>query len=166
MRITVSLDNHCPIRATGEAVVARAVASLLVFLWLACSPTEQRINTDGEGVAILGYDAVAYYTESRAVRGDPNIAHSWRSARWLFSNPTHRDLFAGDPEAYAPQYGGNCAGAMANGRIAKVDPEAWVIVEGKLYLNYDKRYRDQFANDAADQIPRADAEWRALAPVE
>ncbi len=140
-------------RVRGAGVLA---ATLLCAV--ACTQG-QTVNKDADDIAILGFDAVAYFTESRPVAGSAEFEHPWQGARWRFSSAAHRDLFASDPEAYAPQYGGNCAGGMARGRVARVDPEAWAIVDGKLYLNYDKRYRDEFVEDAPDQIARADAEW-------
>ena len=124
----------------------------------ACS-RGQTINKDRDDVAILGYDAVAYFTEGRAVLGSPEYEHEWQEARGRFSSGAHRDLFAGNPEAYAPQYGGNCAGGMARGVVSPIDPEAWVIVDGKLYLNYDKRFAAEFIDDAPSQIAKADANW-------
>lgn len=140
--------------------VGRAAWTLAALLWCALACTQgQTINKDAQDIAILGYDTVAYFTEDRAVEGSAEFEHPWQGARWLFSSEDHRDLFASDPARYAPQYGGNCAGAMARGRVARVDPEAWVIVDDKLYLNYDKRYREEFVEDAGVQIARADAEW-------
>ncbi len=146
-------------RSAGTLRGGGGVASALLCV-VACTPG-QPINKDGDDIAILGYDAVAYFTEGQAVEGSAEFEHPWQGARWRFSSETHRDLFAGEPTRYAPQYGGNCAGAMARGRVARVDPEAWAIVDGKLYLNYDTRYRDEFVEDATDQIARADAEWEA-----
>ena len=64
------------------------------------------VNTDKEGVAIKGYDAVAYFTGGRAVAGKKDFQHNWNNARWYFSNADHLDFFKTDPEKYAPQYGG------------------------------------------------------------
>ena len=64
------------------------------------------IATDSSGVAIKGYDTVAYFTEGRAIKGETEFALSWQDARWLFANARHRDLFAANPERYAPQFGG------------------------------------------------------------
>ena len=81
------------------------------------------VNTDSNNVAIKGYDPVAYFTESNPVEGSPDFVHEWQGAKWQFENDDHRSLFAGDPERYAPRYGGFCAGGMALGRKWTVDPE-------------------------------------------
>lgn len=138
----------------------------LIMLVMAAASAGEAVNTDREGVAIRGYDPVAYFTEGRPVEGSPEFEHAWQDARWRFSNAEHRDRFAGDPDAYAPRYGGFCAGAMALGWKAPIDPEAWVIVDGKLYLNYTKRVRDELAADPAPRIAKADANWERLGTVE
>jgi hypothetical protein len=99
------------------------------------------VNTLG-GVAIMGYDPVAYFTESRAVKGSPDLAYDWLGATWNFAKPEHKALFAIDPVHYAPQYGGYCAVATANGGTkVNIDPQAWRIIDDKLYLFNDKAAR-------------------------
>ena len=91
------------------------------------------------GIAIKGYDPVAYFTMSRAMKGSEAFAHEWLGETWHFANARHRDLFAADPVKYAPQFGGYCALGVAYGQnTANIDPEAWRIIDGKLYLTYDK----------------------------
>ena len=95
------------------------------------------INTGPGEVAIKGYDAVAYFTMGEAVKGSDEIAQSWLGATWHFANEEHREAFAKNPIKFAPQYGGYCAiGVSLGRRVIDIDPEAWRIVEGKLYLNY------------------------------
>ena len=95
----------------------------------------QLVNKDPSNIAIKGYDPVAYFTESRPVKGNPEFEYRWQEAKWLFSSASNRDLFAQNPERYAPQYGGFCAGAMAVGRMASIDPEAWALLLS-LRLNF------------------------------
>ena len=83
------------------------------------------------GTAIEGYDPVAYFTEGHPVEGESGFAHDWMDATWYFASAENRDQFAADPDRYAPQYGGYCAWAVARGYTAKIDPEAWKIVDGK-----------------------------------
>jgi YHS domain-containing protein len=64
------------------------------------------INTTFFGVAIKGYDPVAYHTKNRAVKGKRTFAHNWNDAKWYFASAANRDLFVSNPERYAPQYGG------------------------------------------------------------
>ncbi len=90
-------------------------------------------------VAIKGYDTVAYFTEQRAVKGAEDITHSWLGADWNFSSEKNKKLFSENPVQYAPQYGGHCADGVAYGSTTtNIDPEAWRIIEGKLYLHYDQ----------------------------
>ena len=112
-----------------------------------------------EGVAINGYDAVAYFTQNAPVAGSSDHVFDWRGARWHFASAENRAAFAADPERYAPRYGGFCAFAMAQGQKVKTDPAAFSIVDGKLYLNYDLPVRDRWDADRANFIAAADERW-------
>ena len=109
---------------------------LLLCLGIGAAAAADGVNTGYFGnVAIRGYDPVAYFTEGRPTKGSPEISHDWLGATWHFSNARHRDAFASEPIRYAPQYGGFCALGTANEEAsANIDPEAWRIVGGKLYL--------------------------------
>lgn len=112
-----------------------------------------------EGVAIRGYDPVAYFTEGRPVKGDPAIEGSYKGSRFLFASTANRTLFLGDPERYAPQYGGYCAFGTARGYKAAIDPAAFTIVEGRLYLNYSPSVQQEWRADVEDFIVKANANW-------
>jgi len=114
------------------------------------------------GVAIGGYDAVAYFTLGEAVAGDPQFSTSYEGANWHFSSQENLDMFVTNPENYAPQYGGYCAFAAAKGALAKGDPEAWTIYEGKLYLNFSKSVRDIWQQDIPGNIEKANANFENL----
>ncbi len=120
---------------------------------------ESLINKGENNVAIEGYDTVAYFTEDRAVKGSRDYEFKWQETRWHFSNIKHRDLFAANPERYVPQFGGLCAGAMTRGVVVKADPEAWTIVDGKLYMKVNKSFRDEWRQDPAGNIEQANAAW-------
>jgi hypothetical protein len=109
--------------AAAAALVLAAVVG--TWFWL---DRPRVVNTDIFGVAIRGYDPVAYFTEGRARKGTRDFEVSWEGARWRFASAAHRDLFAADPERYAPQYGGHCSAALQAGQIASADPEAWIII--------------------------------------
>ncbi|MEW9919581.1 YHS domain-containing (seleno)protein [Marimonas sp. MJW-29] len=111
------------------------------------------------GVAVDGTDVVAYFTEGRPIAGDPAITHDWRGATWRFASAANRDAFAADPDRYAPQYGGYCAWAVSNGYTASTVPEAWRIVDGKLYLNYSKRVQRRWEKDITGRIAAGDRNW-------
>jgi hypothetical protein len=126
----------------------------------AASPSaEAQVNVNGTPNAIGGFDPVAYFTDHRAVRGVEEHSFSWQGARWLFVSEAHRALFAASPTRYAPAYGGYCAYAVSQGRTARIDPEAWSIVNGRLFLNYSLAIRRQWNDDRDRYIRDADARW-------
>ena len=147
------------LRATRRIRVAAACAILLAA---ANAAAGERINKDADNLAIRGYDTVAYFTQGRPVEGKPEFAYVWQDARWQFASAEHRDLFAGEPDRYAPQFGGFCTGGVGLGRLAPVDPEAWVIVAGRLYLHHDRAGRDATAADPGPSIAAAVERWEEL----
>jgi YHS domain-containing protein len=114
------------------------------------------------GFAIRGYDAVEYYQKAAPVKGSSQFSYQWRGATWLFASAENRDRFQADPERYAPQYGGYCAYAVSKGHTASIDPEAWTIVDGKLYLNYSKGVQKKWKQDVPGNIDKADMYWPDL----
>jgi len=88
------------------------------------------INTTRFGnVAIEGYDPVAYFTQSRPVKGDSDFEYEWKDAKWRFSSAENLALFTANPEKYAPQYGGYCAYAVAKNTTASIDPTQFTVVD-------------------------------------
>ena len=112
------------------------------------------------GIAIRGFDAVSFHTESKPILGSSEFSVDWEGAEWQFSTAKNRDLFAADPTKYAPQYGGWCAYAMARGAKATTDPKnAWSIHRGKLYLNYSSGVKSGWVKEQNTSIPAADSHW-------
>jgi YHS domain-containing protein len=105
---------------------------------------------------------VAYFTDSKPVKGDPKFSYTWRGAAWQFASAQHRDLFVQNPEKYAPQYGGYCAYGVSEGHTVDIDPEAWRIIEDKLYLNYSKSVQQMWLKEPEARIRRADQNWPGL----
>lgn len=113
--------------------------------------------------ALNGYDTVSYFIDNQPIKGSSEFQTEYKGANWYFSSQMHLDLFIEDPEKYAPQYGGYCAWAIsANNSFASGDPKQWSIVEGKLYLNYDKNIKAKWESDQALHIAQADKNWPAL----
>ncbi|MFY2764683.1 YHS domain-containing (seleno)protein [Arenimonas sp. MALMAid1274] len=112
--------------------------------------------------AIRGYDPVAYHTEAKAVPGKPGITLDWNGATWRFASEANRDLFAAQPERYAPQYGGYCAYGTSQGYKVSTQPEAFAIVDGKLYLNYNVPVQRTWNRDRPGYIAKADRNWVQL----
>ena len=140
---------------TRRAALALGAATLVARPALARQP---EVYTEG-GIAIDGTDAVAYFTEGKPVAGSADHALDWNGSRWLFSSAENKAKFEADPEAYAPKYGGYCAFAMSRGYVAPTVPEAWSIVDGKLYLNFSLGVRDRWSKDIPGHIAAADANW-------
>lgn len=149
-----------PTRRLTLVLIAVAVSSL----WAA----SQAIATDPvstglfDSVAVKGYDPVAYFEAGTPTKGSKKIAHTWNGAEWRFASTENRDLFVADPEAYAPQFGGYCAWAVSQGYTAGIDPEAWKIVDGKLYLNYSKKVQAKWEADIPGFIRSAEGHWPKL----
>jgi YHS domain-containing protein len=117
------------------------------------------VNTNGDGIALKGLDAVAYFAVEKAVEGNATYEYAWNGAKWLFSNAENLEKFKQNPEAYAPQYGGYCSYAVSKGYTADGDPEAWKVVDGKLYLNYSPEVREKWEEDQQQNIKKAEDHW-------
>jgi YHS domain-containing protein len=111
------------------------------------------------GVAIKGYDPVAYFEQGKPVEGNKQFEQQWKDATWRFASAANRDKFKANPEKYAPQYGGYCAYAVSLGVTADIDPEAWSLVDGKLYLNKDKSIQKTWSQDIPGHIKSANENW-------
>ena len=110
-------------------------------------------------LAVGGYDPVAYFTEGQPLEGSGDFELEWNGATWRFASQANLEAFKAEPEAYAPQYGGYCAWAVAQGYTASTVPEAWHITDGKLYLNYSLGVRDTWRQDIPGHIAKADGNW-------
>ena len=119
------------------------------------------------GVAIMGYDTVAYFTEGKAVKGSENFSYDWLGTPWHFASKEHQQMFMSEPEKYAPQYGGYCAPeiAVTGTTTINIDPEAFKIIDGKLYLVYDAGSAAFFADNAKELMPKADENWPKVQAV-
>jgi hypothetical protein len=148
-----------------------AALPIVTLLWsaivVACSETPAKVwQTEAvenlnleKGVALRGYDAVAYFTEGGAVMGDPAVSYQWQGATWQFSSVEHRTEFVMDPARYAPQFGGYCAFAVAQGTTADGDPQQWAIVKHKLYVNNNAVAKKLWDQDRHGNIVSADRNW-------
>jgi len=136
---------------------------LLTAVFVGGGAANSPMNTTADQVAINGYDTVAYFEDGQATRGRPEHQVLWQDARWYFANDDHRQLFAANPARYAPQFGGLCAASVAKGRFVKVDAETWAIVDGKLYLNYDRDTADTWSREAEANIAAAEQIWATRA---
>jgi hypothetical protein len=144
------------------ALGAAMTAALMVLTAAATVPAGERkpeLNLSREGVAIRGYDAVAYVTDGRAVAGSRQFEARWKGAIWRFASADHRETFLKEPERYAPQFGGYCAYAVSQGYTADGDPQVWRTVNGRLYLNYSTRAQRLWERDVPGHIVKGHANW-------
>ena len=161
MKPSSPLTSRPAIFVYGAIVVVAAVMVGAVFVSPLLSTERQfaDYNVDSDKVAIHGYDTVAYFTEGEPTKGSTEFEHSWQDARWQFASATNRDLFTANPDRYAPQYGGYCALGLSAGEYADIDPNAWTIVDGKLYLNKTLEYRVAWRKDPEAYFATADYNW-------
>jgi YHS domain-containing protein len=111
------------------------------------------------GAAIRGYDPVAYFADGKPVKGSEKFSYRWKGATWHFASQDNRDKFAAAPDKFAPQYGGYCAYGVAGGYAVSIDPAAWSVRDGKLYLNYSAGVQKDWLKDVPGYIRKADANW-------
>ncbi len=149
-----------------RSITRRGFMALAFLAALAAMPGSAqagKINTTMfSGVAIEGTDPVAYFTEGRVVEGKETFTAEWGGAKWRFASAANLAAFQAAPEKYAPQFGGYCAWAVSRGYTASIDPEAWKIVDGKLYLNYSKSVQSQWVEDIPGNIVLGNKNWPGL----
>lgn len=121
------------------------------------------VNKDSKGVALGGYDAVAYFTENKPRSGKLEFTADYNGAKWQFATVENRDAFSKEPAKYAPQYGGYCAWAVSQGYTADVDPQTGKVVDGKLYLNYNPDVAKKWNENVPKYIADGDNNWNKLA---
>lgn len=141
----------------------RLLGLLLLFV-SSVSLAEDEIYTSFlSNKAQSGYDTVAYFTEGEPVKGSSDFSTLYKNAQWYFSSKENLELFLNNPNQYAPQYGGYCAWAVSEKNdFAPGDPNQWAIVDGKLYLNYDKKIKTLWDANQAVHIQQADKNWPNL----
>lgn len=143
------------------------IAIVTIVFSLTAVAAQPPINTYGKGgtfltdpprtdVAIKGYDTVAYFTQSKPVKGSDQFVTMYKGAKWKFASKENLEAFTKEPEKYAPQYGGYCAYGVAQGYLVKIEPEEFKVIDGKLYLNYDSDVSKKWNKDTAGYIKTAD----------
>lgn len=134
---------------------------LLAILSLSAT-AQKKVNTDKRSVAISGYDPVAYFTENAAREGKKEIVYEHNGAIYQFVTEANRKLFIENPDKYLPQFGGWCAFGMSEGYKAPVDPKAFTVSDGRLYLNYNLNVREEWLKDKEARIKKAEANWPSV----
>ncbi|MBL4852268.1 MAG: YHS domain-containing protein [Gammaproteobacteria bacterium] len=134
-------------------------AGLLLTLSSGVFAASVEINTNDNDTAISGYDPVAYFTDSKPTEGKARYTAAYNDAIYQFTSAKNRDLFRANPEKYAPQYGGFCAYGLTKHRKFDVDPTAWRVVDGKLYLNLNEKVQKVWLKDVPGNIESAEEIW-------
>lgn len=134
-------------------------AIILLSFGQGYSQREVFIKSDA---AIQGYDPVAYFKESKPVKGKADLTYTWKQATWHFSSQQNLEDFKANPEKFAPQFGGYCAYGMSEGHKAPTSPDAWTVLDDKLYLNYNKNVRELWNKDRAGNIEKATKNWPSV----
>lgn len=139
---------------------------LFAFLALATlsmmATAKELLNVDGNGVAIQGYDPVAFFTDSRPVKGNPQFQSEYHGAKYYFASSEHKAAFDREPAKYEPQFGGYCAYGVSQGHKAPIKIEAWQIVNGRLLMQYDLDIKGKFNRDQQGSLKKADENWPGL----
>lgn len=134
-----------------------AMAAVAAILLLGAAPSWGDSST-APRIALKGYDPVAYFTERKPLKGDSQIAHDWDDSRYYFASARHRELFAADPDRYAPRFSGFCTGAVLKGERYEANPDYWAIVDGKLYVFSSRAGKERFEQNPAIEL--AEKAWR------
>lgn len=141
----------------------KSLLTVILALFFSANIFAQTISfTNTNGTAIKGYDPVAYFTEQKAVVGKNDFSFDWSGSKWLFSSQANLDAFKADPQKYAPQYGGYWAYGTSENHLSPTDPNAWTIVDEKLYLNYNKKVKELWSKDIPTRIQKANENWTTL----
>jgi YHS domain-containing protein len=138
------------------------LAGLLIALVSVSAAAAQAVNLDRSGLALSGYDAVAYQTEDVARKGSPEFTATYEGGTYRFATAANRDAFLARPDKFVAAYGGYCAYGVSQGHKVSVDPEAFRLVDGKLYLNYSKSVQQQWLKDVPGFIAKANTNWPGL----
>jgi YHS domain-containing protein len=142
----------------------RTIAMIaVVALFASTAVAGSLVNVAGaSGIAVGGYDTVAFFTDGKPTAGDPSISSTYQGATYLFASRAHKALFDATPEKYVPQFGGFCAYGAALGALFPVDISTWQIREGKLYLNLNPEILKEFNKNPNGFIAKAEKNWPGL----
>lgn len=157
------MRHNVPKIRAARSFAALALVCILAFSAGAAQAAKPEVYVRlFSSLAVDGYDPVAYFTQGEPTKGSAEFSLQYRGAEWRFASADNLRAFRADPEAYAPQYGGYCAWAVAQGYTARGNPKYWAIVDGRLYLNYDAGVQRKWEADIPGFIARADANWPAV----
>jgi len=140
-----------------------AVVTVLVLAGLSSAALAKELNNlDGNGVALQGYDPVAFFTDNRPIKGNQQFQSKYHDAIYYFASAEHKAAFEKDPAKYEPQFGGFCAYGVSRGKTVPIKIEAWQIVNGRLLMQYDLDVKANFNTDPQGNLTKADKSWPGL----
>lgn len=142
----------------------RILSAILLFALAlpALAQGKSLLNLDKTGVAIQGYDPVAFFTDTKPVKGKAEFVARHNGATYYFASKEHRAQFKADPVKYEPAFGGYCAYGVSRGKLVEIDVDAFQIVDGRLLLQYSKGVRDDFNKDSKGNLAKAESYWPKL----
>ncbi len=144
-------------------VVLRLSAALLLFVAVGATHANEFVNALPDGVAMDGFDVVAYHTLGEPTKGDAAHAVEYKGKTWLFSSADNASAFAALPAQYEPEHNGWCSYAVSEGYGAEVDfVNGWAVLDGKLYLNWNAEVRNDFVAQRSKRIPEAEKLWKSV----
>lgn len=151
------------VRATMRAIWKRFALVVGLLATVASAAVAQMgkgpVNVDESGVAVKGYDVVSFHTAMSATQGSSEFKAMHDGVTYHFATVANRDLFVSDPARYAPAYGGYCAMGVAVGQKFDIDPAAFRVVDGKLFLNKDAATQRVWLRDVPGNLKKADSRW-------
>jgi len=143
-------------------VVKKLLFVLLALAALSTLVSAKELRNLENGVAIQGYDPVAFFTDKRPVKGDAQFQSEYRGAKYYFASADHKAAFDKEPAKYEPQFGGFCAYGASRGKTVPIKIETWEIVNGRLLLQYDLDVKSKFDKDPQGTLRKADENWPGL----
>ena len=138
------------------------ILAVMALMVTSAAAQKRLINVDKAGLALQGYDPVAYFTVNQPVKGSPAFKSEYNGATYYFFSAANKAAFDAEPKKYEPQFGGFCAYAVSQGHTAKIEPDAFQIQDGRLLLQYDKSVRERFNKDSQGNLKKADQNWPGL----
>lgn len=146
-----------------KSKIAKSIVLSLAMVFAGATfAADKDMNADANDIAISGYDTVAYFTKNMPVAGSDQFTATYKNTIYKFSSAQNRDVFRANPEKFAPQFGGYCAMGVAMEKKLNVDPMAWRVVDGKLYLNLNKDVQTKWASDIPGHLATAKENWPTI----
>ena len=143
-----------------------AFSAVLLITLSAFAGEKILVNRNDDGVAVQGYDVVAFFTDNKPVKGKVEIQSIYKNARYYFASTEHKQMFDADPAKYEPEFGGYCAYGVSKGYTVPVEIDAFQIVNGRLLMQYNKKAREKFNEDSLGNLKKADTNWPGLVEKE